>query len=113
MLDTAYNLLTRALWEYQPATATLADGIYRGFNLLEGLAWCFLAMLVLARYYRHRNSALEILYASAFFIFGLSDFREAYLLQTWLILVKGVNLLLLLWLRAVVIRRFYPASRTY
>lgn len=70
-------------------------------------------MLVLARYFRHRNSALEILYACAFFIFGLSDFREAYLLQPWLILAKGMNLLLLLWLRAVVIRRFYPASRTY
>lgn len=113
LLDSAYNLLTRALWEYQPAAATLADELYRGFNVLEGLAWCLLAMLVLARYLRHRNSVLEIAYAAAFFVFGLSDFREASSLQPWLILAKGANLLILLWLRAWVIHRFYPASRTY
>jgi hypothetical protein len=52
-------------------------------------------------------------YGIAFLTFGLSDFREAYSLQSWLILFKGANLAALIWLRWQVLRRYYPQSRTF
>jgi hypothetical protein len=60
-----------------------------------------------------RRSRLEILYALAFFTFGLTDFREAYVLRSWLVGVKLVNLIALIRLRAVAIKRWYPGSRLY
>ena len=72
-----------------------------------------LAALVLSRYLKRRQSRIEIAYALAFAAFGASDFREAYALQTWLILVKFLNLVCLVLLRASVVRRFYPDSKTY
>jgi len=62
---------------------------------------------------KHRRSRLEWWYALAFFTFGLTDFREAYALSSWLIWAKLANLILLLWLRATVIRRFYPTSKLF
>jgi hypothetical protein len=56
---------------------------------------------------------MELVYSGAFFTFGLTDVREAVHLETWLILAKGANLLALLLLRAHVIRRHYPRSRTF
>jgi hypothetical protein len=50
---------------------------------------------------------------AAFVVFGLTDFREAYRLESWLLLFKGINLVALLWLRHTVIRRWYPASKVY
>lgn len=82
-------------------------------NLIEGTVWLVFALLVLWRCAKHRHSIIELAYAATFATFGLSDFREAYSLQTWLILCKGVNLVALIWLRAVVIRRYYPTSRVY
>ncbi len=70
--------------------------------------WFCLATAVLARWTKYRRSRLEPLYALAFLAFGATDVAEASSLTTWLILVKGANLLALLWLRAIVIRRFYP-----
>lgn len=105
--------LTKVWWARATATpSTFATGYY-WFNLAEGTAWCLLAVLVVRRYARCRNSPLEIVYALAFFTFGLTDFREAYCLQTWLILAKGANLLALLLLRRRLLRRFYPASKTF
>ena len=60
-----------------------------------------------------RRSPLEIGYALAFVTFGLTDFREAYALDSWLIWLKLVNLLVLLRFRGLVIRRFYPESKLY
>lgn len=86
---------------------------YHGMNLVEGLVWLIFAGLVLRRYAAHRKSPLELLYALAFVAFGLSDFREAYVLQSWLILFKGVNLAALIYLRWIILRRYYPQARTY
>jgi hypothetical protein len=75
--------------------------------------WVVLACLVLARHLRHRHSRLEWAYAVAFFTFGLTDFYEAYTLTSWLIWLKLANLILLAWLRATVIRTFYPQSKLW
>jgi hypothetical protein len=68
---------------------------YHFFNLLEGTIWMLLSALVLARYIRYRHSIIEAMHSAAFFTFGLTDFREAYALQSWLIWLKLANLLLL------------------
>ena len=62
---------------------------------------------------RHRRSRLELAYALAFLTFGLTDLREAFALQSWLIWVKLMNLLVLFGLRRIVIQRYYPTSRLY
>jgi hypothetical protein len=49
----------------------------------------------------------------AFAFFGLSDYREAWVLQSWLIWAKIINLVALVWLRATVMRRYYPQSKLY
>jgi hypothetical protein len=87
--------------------------VYHGFNLLEAATWISLGVLVLIRYCRHRKSPIEVAYAAAFLAFGLTDVREAWALQSWLIWLKLFNLLVLLWLRARVIRDHYPFSRLY
>jgi hypothetical protein len=68
---------------------------------------------VAARFIRFRRSWLELAYAIAFVAFGLSDFKEAYRLESWLLLFKGINLIALLWLRHLVIRNWYPTSKIY
>ena len=84
---------------------------YHAFNLFEGAAWVVFAGLVAGRYARHRRSPIELAYSLAFLAFGLTDFVEAYALSSWLVWAKLVNLLILAQLRAIVVRRFYPASR--
>ena len=106
-------LLTHTWWKYDAAADWYASP-YHFLNLaVQGCAWLVFAALVLLRYLKHRRSLLELPYALAFALFGLTDFREAYALQSWLILLKGLNLGMLLWLRHIVIRRCYPASRVY
>lgn len=68
---------------------------------------------MLARFWRQRRSGLELLYALAFVTFGLSDLYEAWRLESWLLLAKGVNLAALLALRRHILRRFYPQSKVY
>ena len=69
-------------------------------------AWCW-------RYAKRRHSVLELAYALAFFTFGLTDFQEAQALTSWLIWLKLLNLIVLLRLRAVVIKRYYPLCKLY
>lgn len=107
------SLLFKSWWSYASAGNSHFSEVYHAFNLCEGLAWCGLALAVLRRYAKHRHGRLEIAYALAFACFGASDFREAYALETWLIAAKGVNLALLLLLRAYVLRNFYPQSKTF
>ena len=76
--ETLKALLTAPWWTFDPATAGVWDHIYRGFNLFEGLAWVLFAVLVFVRYLRRGQSKLEIVYAVIFLLFGLTDFREAY-----------------------------------
>jgi len=55
----------------------------------EAIAWFVIALYVLARFYRFRRTSLELAYAGLFVLFGLSDLRESYVVQPWLILAKG------------------------
>jgi hypothetical protein len=100
-------------WSYQPEPDFSGDDLYHWFNLFEGCAWILFAVLVIARYAQRRHSILEIAYALAFLLFGLTDFQEARALNSWLIWLKLLNLIVLLKLRAIVIRRYYPASKLY
>jgi hypothetical protein len=104
-------LITHTWWQFKPADPL--HQAYHWLNLVEGTIWLIFASLVADRFARNRRSWLEIPYAVAFVTFGLSDFREAYRLESWLLLFKGANLVLLLWLRREVIRRCYPTSKVY
>lgn len=106
-------LLFRVWWRYDPGDTPSVYIPYHAFNLFEGCAWIVFAVLVLRRCLRHARSRLELAYAVAFFTFGLTDFREAYVLSSWLVWVKLANLIVLLKLRFEVIRRFYPGSTLY
>jgi hypothetical protein len=106
-------LLFRTWWTYRSANTPWVEVPYHAFNLFEGTVWVALSGLVLRRFLKYRHSNIEVVYALAFFTFGLTDFREAYALQSWLIWLKAANLLALLRLRAVVIKRYYPKSKLY
>jgi hypothetical protein len=86
---------------------------YHAFNLFEGACWVVFAGLVLRRFLIYRRSPLELLYALAFFTFGLTDFREAYVLESWLIWIKLINLIVLIRLRSILLKRYYPESRVF
>jgi hypothetical protein len=108
-----FNLLwNRVWWRYLPEDGGYTQP-YHWLNLIEGSIWVLLAALVLLRYLRQRRSGWELVYSAAFLLFGISDYCEAYLLQSWLIWAKGVNLLGLFALRRFILRRFYPQSRVY
>ena len=99
-------------WSYNP-TADWLHHLYSWFNVIEGWFWLLFAALVLARHLKHRRSPIEIVYAAAFVTFGLSDFRESYVLETWLVIFKAVNLAALVYLRWHVLRRNYPQCRAF
>ena len=104
-------LVMHEWWQYNPADPL--HQAYHFFNLAEGFVWIIFAVLVTVRWSRFGRSRIELLYALAFVTFGLTDFREAHRLESWLILAKGVNLAMLLWLRWIIIRRYYPTSKLY
>jgi hypothetical protein len=106
-------LLFKSWWAYRPAHSSWYDVTYHVFNLFEGLVWVILAGLVLRRYRRSRRSTVEVWYAASFLTFGLTDFREAYALESWLLWLKAANLLALIRLRSIVIKRYYPDSKLY
>jgi len=97
--------LAHTWWTYQGSS----NVVYHWFNLLEGCFWLWCGGIVFARYLRNRHS-LELWYALSLVPFAVSDFREAYVVQNWLILGKGVNLVAILLLRWIVHRRFYPGQ---
>ena len=107
------GLLARSWWRYAAGEPSPFSTGYHWLNVAEGIAWCVIAGLVLRRYFKERKSSLEIAYAAAFLTFGLSDFVEAHLLTTWLILAKGANLIALFLLRRIILRRYYPQSKTF
>lgn len=72
-----------------------------------------MAALVLRRWRATRRSRwLEPAYAAAFVCFGLSDLREAAVLQGWLVAVKLVILGALIPLRREILRR-HPTARAF
>ncbi len=112
MSRVADILLFRNWWVYDPGEHWYNQP-YHWLNLIEGTIWIAIAGLVLRRYRQHRHSPVEIAYAAAFFTFGLSDFHEAWTLPSWLILFKGVNLIVILWLRNRLLNRYYPDRRMF
>ena len=100
-------------WTWNPEDRQWFSIVYHWFNLLEGVIWLILAGLVLRRWLRHRNSRIEIAYSIAFLAFAATDFREAWEQSSWLIWLKLLDLVILLWLRRVVMRRWYPTARVY
>jgi hypothetical protein len=106
-------LVFRSWWTYRSGNPDWFEIPYHFFNLFEGVVWVTLSILVLGRFLKRPKSAIEVVYALAFFVFGLTDFREAYSLESWLIWVKAINLLVLIRLRSIVIKRYYPTSKLY
>lgn len=107
------RLLAASWWRYASSDSSAFSAVYHWFNVAEGIAWCVIGGLVLRRYLKERKSSLEIGYAVMFLTFGLSDFVEAHLLTTWLILAKGANLIALVLLRRRILQRHYPGSKTF
>jgi hypothetical protein len=109
----ADDFLFRTWWTYRSGNPAWFEILYHAFNLFEGAVWVTLSGLVLRRFLRCRHSTVEVVYALAFFTFGLTDFREAYALESWLIWLKAANLAVLFWLRSIVISSYYRESRLY
>ena len=105
------SFLVEPWWTWDAGRAGLGDVVYRWFNLAEAVAWFAFGVAVLQRWARHRNSPLEIAYAAAFILFGLTDVREAWQQSAMLFALKGVILAALLALRSVLRRRYYADSR--
>jgi len=108
--DVADLLWFRAWWIYPQSRDPWFSIPYHFFNLFKGFCWLVVGTYVLGRYLVHRRSPLEIVYGLAFLGFGLTDFREAYRLESWLVWIKLVNLLVLIWLRRIALRRWYPGK---
>ena len=103
-------------WSYAGSEDPLHAEIYRWINIVEGLFWVGLAVAALLRSYRQpseKRSKIEWAYAAAFLCFGLTDFREAIALQTWLIWIKLINLIVLIVLRKRVMKTLYPEAKVY
>lgn len=108
-----HQMLTDELWRYDPRAEAVLQ-LTHWFNLAEGAVWLIFAGLVFRRWLRHRNSLVwEGSYALSFVTFALTDFREAWVLTGTLLLIKAANLAILLTLRRIVLRRYYPARRTW
>ncbi|MDB5387924.1 MAG: hypothetical protein JWM11_3570 [Planctomycetaceae bacterium] len=106
-------LWTHTWWSFARDRDLPYSTAYHAFNLFEGCVWIMFSGLVLVRRAALGKSDLELWYALAFFTFGLTDFREAYYQQSWLIWLKAVNLGLLIWLRHLVMTKLYPGSKLY
>lgn len=107
------DLLSRELYRYSP-TANWPLQLVHAFNLAEGAIWLVFAGLVLNRWRRHRHSIRwEGAYALSFVAFAATDFREAWVLTSGLLLLKAAVLVLLLTLRRIVLSRFYPRRKTW
>lgn len=92
---------------------TMSDLACHYFNLIEATAWFTFAVLVIWRWLRFRKSWLEVAYAAAFVMFGVSDAIESQVLTSWLLWWKAFNLLILFRLRSLILRRFYPDRRLF
>lgn len=101
-------------WRFNPQ-GPASDLLWQhGFNLFEGVCWLMFAGFVIRRYRQSRKAkCLELSYAAAFVLFGLSDFIQAFRLTSWLLFWKLVNLIVLLALRRVVMKRHYPESKLF
>lgn len=108
LLDIVF---VRTWWSYSDGTNPAFSKPYHWFNLFEGWVWILCGLAVFLRYLRNRHSELEVNYAVAFVLFGLTDFREAYAQSSWLLWLKLFNLIALSYLRHLVITRYYPRCK--
>jgi hypothetical protein len=69
-------LCTHTGWNFDPNSSDWFMQSYHWLNVIEGVVWLVIAVAVVLRYVRWRNSPLELFYAFGFLTFGLSDFRE-------------------------------------
>ena len=106
-------LIFRTWWSYRPGEIPWVYAPYHVFNLFEGCAWLAFAGAVFLRYVKNRKSIFELWYSLAFLTFGLTDFKEAYALSSWLIWLKLANLFLIVRLRSRLIRDYYPSSKLF
>ena len=104
---------TEPWWTWRPEAAGFGDWVYRLFNLAEGLTWLVFSGLVIFRWWTHRRSGAEWVYAAAFAAFGVTDFVEATFHSIPLLVTKGGILAGLLCLRHRALRHWYPGSRLY
>ncbi|MCA8995922.1 MAG: hypothetical protein KDA80_03025 [Planctomycetaceae bacterium] len=104
-IDLIAFLWSETWWRFDRQQAGFWGWLYHGFNIFEGTVWCVFAALVLKRWRQRHRAKWEPWYALTFFLFGLTDFREAYVQSAPLVLAKGVILALLLWQRHLIVRR--------
>ncbi|QDT56038.1 hypothetical protein Pan44_40880 [Caulifigura coniformis] len=100
-------------WNWTPENAGFGDYAYRWFNLFEAAAWFLFACAVWRRWRRTHHSPLELLYATAFVAFGLTDVVEAWQQSLPLLALKGAVLATLLLLRHHIRKQWYPESSLY
>ncbi len=105
-------LFTYEIRRYDPRGSVWDNWAFY-FNLAEAIAWFAIAALVLNRWREFRRTPEEWLYAGLFFAFGLTDVCEAFLLQTWLLWIKGLVLAGILYYRRRLHQRHYPGWKTY
>ncbi len=113
MRETLDLLFVRKWWSRDAVELGAYSQVYSWFNLAEALAWFVLAALVFRRCLRFRNGSVEIAYAVAFFVFGVTDVVESYALWSWLIWWKLVTVIVLFVLRRRVLRAFYPGKKLF
>ena len=80
MDDLAQTLFWKTWWSWSRPSKepyTWIDIACRDFNFVEAGAWFVFAILVIYRWQHHRRSSLELWYALAFLLFGVSDLIEA------------------------------------
>ncbi len=104
-------LFTETWWTYDPRDLSAHSIFTHWFNLFEAVrAWCVFAALapqvlkVLPQFDRSRSWGVP------FVVFGLTDFREAYCLQSWLLWLKLI-ILVALFLKKAVDAEFYPEEQ--
>lgn len=113
MNDWANALLWRTWWRWDVDGEGWKNVAYHSFNFLEVATFACLGMLILKRYYVNRRSSLEACYGVGYLLLSLTDVREAYVMQPWLIWAKLALIVPILIWRSRVIREFYPSSRVY
>lgn len=114
--DVPRILFWETWWSWSRATSeprTWIDVACRDFNFVEAFAWFVFSILVYRRWRRFRRSSLELWYAFAFVLFGVSDAIEAWVLTSWLLWWKVINLTALFLLRRSVMRRLYPTAKVF
>ncbi len=103
---TALEFLQYIWWHSHRNAGGWFDVVYPAFNVVEAICWFCVATYVWRRARRHSGPRLEFFYAALWLAFGLTDLREAWAQQTWLILLKGCLLAVLLSLRRIILRRY-------